>query len=46
MSNQQNSNAQVDDNVQGVQEIPKQRSRNFYRKRPGWKHCLAFLNYL
>ncbi|CAF4814369.1 unnamed protein product [Rotaria sp. Silwood1] len=34
MSNQQDDNVQLDDDAQGTQQ-PKQRSRNFYRKRPG-----------
>jgi hypothetical protein len=36
MSNQRNNNAQVDDDGRGpVQPQFQQRSRNFYRKRPG-----------
>ena len=35
MSNQQNNNVLLDDDVQGSQQPSKQRSRNFYRKRTG-----------
>ncbi|CAF4973625.1 unnamed protein product, partial [Rotaria socialis] len=35
MSNQETNNTKVNNDVQEVQELPKQRPRNFYRKRPG-----------
>ena len=35
MYNQRNNNAQVDDDGRGPIQPPYQRSRNFYRKRPG-----------
>jgi hypothetical protein len=37
MNNQRNNNAQVDDDGRGMQPQYHQRSRNFYRKRPGSK---------
>ncbi len=41
MSNQQNNNIPLDDDIQGSQQRP----RNFYRKRPGLKFFF-FCNYL
>ena len=41
MSNQQNDNVQVDENVQESQTAPmKHRPRQFYRRRPGEKRFL------
>ncbi len=37
MYNQRNNNAQVDDDGRGPMQPPYQRSRQFYRKRPGSK---------
>jgi hypothetical protein len=34
MSNQQNNDIQLDDNIQGSEQPQKPRSKNFYRKRP------------
>jgi hypothetical protein len=45
MSNQQNNNVQLDDDVQEAQQQPlKYRPRNFYRQRPGRK--IGFVLYL
>jgi hypothetical protein len=43
MSNQQNNNAPLDDDVPGAQQLPKRRPRNFYRKRPGLKVFFSYL---
>ncbi len=44
MSNQRNNNStQVDDDIQGLQEPLKPRSKNFYRKRPGLKIVFVIL---
>lgn len=45
MSDQQNTNTQLDDDAQGSQQPSAHRSRNFYRKRPGLKTCFSY-NYL
>jgi hypothetical protein len=47
MNNQRNNNAQVDDDGRGtIQQPYHQRSRNFYRKRPGPKKKNFFPNFL